>query len=120
MAEKKTDEEKLDDKLQKEAKEKSEARVKIIDDIVAMLRKELDKGLDFGGLQSIINEVQTKMAAFQVVAAGAEYGPSPMQMEELKENKLPVIAEPLPDGTPAANIAQASKEPEPKKATSKK
>lgn len=120
MAEKKelTQEEK-DKKVAEEARKKSEARKKVIDDIVALLQKEFDKGMDQNGLQGIVREVELAVRGMQVVAAGAQHGPGPVKLEELRE-RLPVVAEPTQDGTPAANIAQASPDPEPKKATHKK
>lgn len=108
MAEPKTEQE-VSDQLQKEAKEKSEARQKLVDKITNMLHEEMKKGVDLHGLQAIVDEIKKKLDGFQVIAAGAEYGPSPATLEALKKQEFPILTPPMSDGTPVANIAQAKK-----------
>lgn len=105
MAEEKTQEEK-DKELQEEKQKKSEARAKLIDDLTSKLSDELKKGLDVYGLQSVLKEVSDRILKIQVVAAGMQIGPTEKEKEE---TKLPILAPPMSDGTPVANIAQAKK-----------
>lgn len=97
-------EEEKDKQLQDEARKKSEDRVKLVDDIVKRLTDLLDKGVDQHGLQSILKEVGERIGKIQVIAAGMQIGPTEKEKEE---TKLPIIAPPMADGTPVANIAQA-------------
>lgn len=109
MAEDKTEQQKKDEQLQKEAREKSEAQTKLVDEIVEKIHGRLqDVGVT--GLQEIVRQVAAKVAGIQVIAAGAVHGPTMKEVEELqKPGVLPIIAKPMADGTPVANIAQAPK-----------
>lgn len=114
MAEEKvqTQEEK-DKQLQDDAKKQSEERRKFVDDLNEKIHAELEKGVDrHGGLQSMVKEVADKVLKTQVVAVGARYGPSPMELDELSKQEFPLIAPPMSDGTPVANIDQVPKKGE--------
>lgn len=113
MAEqKKTDEkspEELDKQIQEENRKKSEERAKLVDGIVDQLHAQLDKGVGQTDLQTIVKEVADRIGRIQVVAAGAVFGPTATEAEELRKD-LPRVVKPMSDGTPVANISQAPKE----------
>jgi NAD(P)-dependent dehydrogenase (short-subunit alcohol dehydrogenase family) len=94
---------KADKELQEENKKRSEERVKFIDETVAGIHANVEKS---GDPKTFVKDVADRVSKTQVIAAGASYGPTPAQMEELTSQEFPIVAPPLPDGTPLANIAQ--------------
>lgn len=107
--EKQLTEEEKGKKLQEDEQKKSEERVKFVDEIVDQIHQKLKEGLDQHGLQSIVRDLNLRLAGLQVIAAGAEYGPTPVVLEELKKQEFPILTKPMSDGTPVANVAQAPK-----------
>jgi hypothetical protein len=104
-----TEEQKADKKIHEANDKRREEKKKLVDDTLANLQADAEKAGDPTSTQEVIKEVADRASKTQVIAAGARYGP---EIDELNAQVFPLVAPPLPDGTPVANIAQVEKKEE--------
>jgi hypothetical protein len=103
-------EQKADKELHEKNRKQQEARAKFVDETVGKLHDEVKKtdgGL--GSTHALTKDIADRVARTQVVAVGAQYGPSPTEIDKLNKQVFPIVAPPMSDGTPVANIAQVEK-----------
>jgi hypothetical protein len=107
-----TEEQKADKKIHEANDKRREEKKKLVNDTLVNLQTDAEKAGDPTSTQEVIKEVADRASKTQVVAAGARYGPSPTEIDELSKQVFPIVAPPLPDGTPVANIAQVERKEE--------
>jgi hypothetical protein len=105
-------EQKADKELQEANKKKREERTKLVDETFVKLQSEAEKSGDPRATQEVIKEVADRAAKTQIIAAGAQMGTPPPEETPV----YPLVAPPLPDGTPVAHITQVEKKEDDKPA----